>query len=178
MTKLKILLLVIAAFPVSVPVRANSAEFSVYAKPIPNFRQVTEQLFRGGRPSNANLAELKQRGIGTVINLENEPGPVANERRAAEQLGLNFVSSPMSWLTRPEDQQVDNLLSLLADESAFPIFLHCRHGEDRTGLIMGLYRVLVQGWRPADAYKEMLALGFHPSFKALDDYFRERTGMN
>ncbi len=43
---------------------------------------------------------------------------------------------------------------------------------------MGLYRVEVEGWSPEKAYEEMLKLGFHAKFKALDDYFRIRTGFH
>ena len=80
----------------------------------------------------------------------------------------------------PPDLQkfAETLVNLHLDEKNFPIFLHCAHGEDRTGLLMGLYRVEVQGWTPEKAYLEMLKLGFHPKFKALDDYFRDRTGFH
>ncbi|HEX9287824.1 MAG TPA: hypothetical protein VF999_11220, partial [Thermoanaerobaculia bacterium] len=43
---------------------------------------------------------------------------------------------------------------------------------DRTGAIVALYRVVVQGWSRADALREMNEGGFHHSslWRNLDDY--------
>ncbi len=144
---------------------------------IPNFLIVTENLSRGGRPNTGDLAALKsEKNITTVINLENKPPIIQQEKIEADRLGLKFISSPMDAALRPTDQQVNDLLAKLQDSSNFPIFLHCHHGQDRTGLIIGLYRVEVEGWTPAKAYQEMLADGFHSNLVALDKYFRDRTG--
>lgn len=144
---------------------------------IPNFQSVTDQIVRGGRPGNGDLANLQNRiGVRTVINLENKQPIIDQERQTATQLGINFYSSPMSAAARPTDRQVDEILSVLKDQKNFPIFIHCHHGQDRTGLIVGIYRVEVQGWTPAKAYQEMLGLGFHPDITTLDQYFRDRTG--
>lgn len=144
---------------------------------IPNFLQVTDNLFRGGRPNTGDLAALKsEKNIKTVINLENKMPVVQQENKVADDLGLKFISSPMDASVRPNDQQVNQILSSLQDTKNDPIFIHCHHGQDRSGLIIGLYRVEVQGWAPAKAYQEMLDNGFHSSLVALDKYFRDRTG--
>lgn len=145
----------------------------------PNLIQVTDQIYRSGRPGNGDLAELKKdQGIRTVIDLEDSNQVIQQEEKEAEQLGLKFVTSPMSWAIRPKDAEVDQLLNILRDEKNLPILVHCRHGEDRTGLIIGLYRVEVQGWTPEAAYQEMLKLGFHRQLVNLDGYFRKRTGLH
>lgn len=144
---------------------------------IPNFQSVTDQIVRGGRPGSGDLANLQNRiGVRTVINLENKQPIIDQERMTATQLGINFYSSPMSAAARPTDRQVDEILSMLKDPNNFPIFIHCHHGQDRTGMVIGIYRVEVQGWAPAKAYQEMLDLGFHPTISTLDQYFRDRTG--
>jgi hypothetical protein len=56
------------------------------------------------------------------------------------------------------------------------IYVHCLHGEDRTGLVIGLERVFVEGWSPESAWKEMLAFGFHTFYLGLDSYFFTQTG--
>ena len=84
----------------------------------------------------------------------------------------------MDGAVRPSDVQINQILSALADTNNFPIFIHCHHGQDRTGLIIGLYRVEAQGWAPAKAYQEMLVNGFHPNLAGLDKYFRDRTGYS
>lgn len=163
----------------------KNLEFSTYSlqkavhteNAIPNFLEVTNSIFRGGRPNDGDLASLKsEKNIKTVINLENKEPFIQQESRIANNLSLNFISSPMDAMVRPTDQQVNQILETLQNPDNFPIFLHCHHGQDRTGLIIGLYRVEVQGWTPAKAYQEMLANGFHPNLVPLDKYFKDRTG--
>jgi protein tyrosine/serine phosphatase len=48
--------------------------------------------------------------------------------------------------------------------------VHCTHGQDRTGLIIGLYR-LNEGWTKDAAYKEMLVHHFHSSLHGLHEYW-------
>ena len=50
-------------------------------------------------------------------------------------------------------------------------FVHCEHGQDRTGLIVALYRVKVNGWDKPKSEKEMLALGFHKELHGLWEYW-------
>jgi protein tyrosine/serine phosphatase len=56
------------------------------------------------------------------------------------------------------------------------IYVHCKHGQDRTGLVVGLERVLNEKWAPAAAHAEMVRLGFHTSFLGLNEYFEKKTG--
>ena len=145
--------------------------------PIVNFARVTPQIYRGGRPHEAGLKYLKKLGVKTVINLENKEEKIDEELRFASALGLTEISHPMSSLLPPQDLDVDQILSDVNDSSLYPLFIHCHHGRDRTGLIVGLYRVFGQSWGPRKAYNEMLDLGFRPVLYFLNHYFEERTGM-
>ena len=60
------------------------------------------------------------------------------EADEAKQLGLNYINSPISPLSTPKDLQVNDLVAKLQSSTLFPIFIHCQHGQDRTGLIIGL----------------------------------------
>ena len=44
-----------------------------------------------------------------------------------------------------------------------PVLVHCQHGADRTGSMIAVYRVIVQGWSKDDAIREMKegGYGFH-----------------
>jgi protein tyrosine/serine phosphatase len=50
--------------------------------------------------------------------------------------------------------------------------IHCQHGADRTGALVALYRVVVQGWTKEKAVLEMNQGGYHHSalWRNLDDY--------
>lgn len=143
---------------------------------IPNFTEVHPGFVRGGRPTKAGVQFLAKNGIKVVINLENDKKAIANDKQWVEANGMIFISVPMGWLETPPDSTINFILNTLKDTAQWPIFIHCKHGEDRTGLIVGLYRVFEDQWTPDDAYAEMLDLGFHSHLKALDNYFRDKTG--
>jgi protein tyrosine/serine phosphatase len=56
-----------------------------------------------------------------------------------------------------------------------PIFVHCAHGQDRTGLVIGLERVLIEQQAPQAAHDEMVKIGFHTMFIGLESYFERKT---
>ena len=134
-------------------------------------------VYRSPRPTFADLQTLKAQGVKYVLNLENDSAAVANERKWAAQLGLVYISEPMSGFWSPNTTQVNRILGVLADPTKRPILVHCLHGEDRTGLIIGLHRVFHEGVSPAKAYAEMLANGFHKALVFLNHYYEERTGF-
>jgi tyrosine-protein phosphatase SIW14 len=176
-----ILLGVLAFVSVSMPVSravVASERPAVHSSSIEEFHKVSENLYRGGRPEEAGMDYLQSLGVKTIIDLEDTQAAIKAEKAYAKELGLNWISSPMNAGVRPTDKQVDGLMANLQDESLFPIYIHCYHGQDRTGLILGLYRVLAEDWKPSDAYDEMLEYNFHPKYHALDQYFRDRTGYD
>lgn len=143
---------------------------------IPQFSQVTETIFRGGRPDQAGLEMVDQKQVKTVISIDDDVANINWEKGEVARLGMRFISSPMVVARPQTDAQINLILSKLQDPTLQPIFIHCQHGRDRTGLIIGLYRVLIQKWAPKDAYREMLANGYRKELVTLDYYFRKRTG--
>lgn len=156
------------------------------AGPIANFHEVRAGLYRGGHPDGAGLDYLKSLGVKTIVDLEVGdfieafPWDIDTELAEAKKRGITVVREPMSAFEPAAsdrfDKQMDEIEALLADASKGPIYVHCKHGQDRTGLVIGLERVLDEGWAPKDAYAEMLKLGFHPMFEGLNHYFEEKTG--
>ena len=51
--------------------------------------------------------------------------------------------------------------------------VHCKNGHDRTGLVVGMLRVIVDGWDKRHAWREMLDRGYHPELLGLDHVFHE-----
>jgi protein tyrosine/serine phosphatase len=130
--------------------------------PIKNFFQVNDWLYRGAQPKMESFAVLSQQfKIRTVINLRWQPGPVARERKRVEDLGMNFQHVSLNYWTLPNQRDVDAFLKLLDDEQNRPIFVHCLHGKDRTGIMIAMYRILRCQWTLRQAYQEMVACGFH-----------------
>lgn len=145
---------------------------------IPNLQEIAPGVFRGGRPSKRDLRWLqREKGLKTIVNLENRRSPVERERKWAADLGIEYIESPMHWDREPSDEQVDAIHDLMNDPANHPIFIHCKHGQDRTGIVMALYRVFYQNWTPEAAYDEMVDIGFRRFLKALEDYYIRRSGM-
>jgi tyrosine-protein phosphatase SIW14 len=146
---------------------------------IPNLRTVENGIYRSGRPTKVGIAKLRQEmKIQTIINLEDTSYAVENERTWANSLGIKFLSFPMNSMTKPNDEDVKAILAAINDPDLQPVLVHCHHGEDRTGLIIGLHRVFTNGWASEAAYQEMMDLGFHPILWQLNRYFKDQTGYS
>jgi protein tyrosine/serine phosphatase len=146
--------------------------------PAGNFSQVTEGVYRGGRPDQAGVLAWQQMGGKTIIDLENDDEAIASEKAWAEADGVNFISEPMNGLNTPDDNEVNDILAKAADPANQPVFVHCMQGKDRTGLIIALYRVINEGWTPKAAHDEMMSMGFNSILINMDHYFDWKTGFN
>lgn len=127
---------------------------------IPNAGQISGALFRGAQPSAQGLAELKKIGVTTIVDLRGNAGEVRWERQQAESLGLHFVNIPILGWSSPTDSQVAQFLKLFDDPNQ-KIFVHCRYGQDRTGVMVAAYRIAAQNWTADQALLEMNSFGFH-----------------
>jgi len=145
--------------------------------PILRFHQVSPVIARGARPDEQGIAALAQMKIKTIIDLENDEDVVADEIKLANAYGINVISKPMSGFWSPDEKEVNEIEQAITDPGNQPVFVHCEHGQDRTGLIIGLYRVFFEKWKPADAYTEMVDFGFHPLLFLLKNYYEKATGF-
>ena len=141
---------------------------------ISNYHTTAPGITRGGAPSTAGLRALKGLGVHTIIDLRISPKQVKAEKAQAQALGFTWVNLPMGS-EPPTQKQVDTFLAVLARAPGEPVFVHCQHGADRTGCMIGIYRVQVQGWRYADAYAEMRQYGFKPYYTKLADAVKKRA---
>jgi tyrosine-protein phosphatase SIW14 len=128
---------------------------------IKNFRQVHEWLYRGAQPSEAALRQLKEFGINTIVSFRWTLSVILQEKAIVQKLGMNLYNIPLSYWALPNRREIDRFLSIMGDEKNRPIFIHCQHGCDRTGMMIAIYRIAHEGWDVDDAYNEMRACGFH-----------------
>ena len=155
------LALFLACLPVSVA--GEAAHTGLSANGIRRFHRVSENLYRGGQPNPAGFAFLKRQGIMTVVNLRAEN----DERPWVEKLGMKYVQIPLSAWDRVPDSAIRTFFEVLNDPDNQPVFVHCRRGADRTGVMVGLYRIAYQGWDGEQAYREARALGMRWWYRGL-----------
>jgi protein tyrosine/serine phosphatase len=123
-----------------------------------NFGEVTPHLYRGGQPKGTGYQHLKQMGIDIVVDLRLS-GEDA-EKQNVTKAGMRYVSIPWHCLV-PKDRVFAEFLKLLLDNPKKKVFVHCRYGDDRTGMMIAAYRMAVEGWTPKEARKEMKKFGFN-----------------
>lgn len=140
---------------------------SFQALALENFHEVAPGILRGAQPLPSDLDQLHKQGVRTIIKLNSEN---PEEIDQAEARGMTIFDVPLSGFWSPSDSNMAKIEALLDDQALRPIFVHCEHGEDRTGLAIALYR-MHHGWTKDHARAEMLNLGFHPLLLGLDHYF-------
>ncbi|HKR01735.1 MAG TPA: tyrosine-protein phosphatase [Pyrinomonadaceae bacterium] len=146
---------------------------------IPNFHQVNEHLYRGAQPQKGWVEKLTALKIKTVINLRGEDENARLEEAEARAAGLQYFNVPLPGFGRPSDEQVEKVLDLINDPQNWPVFVHCHHGEDRTGTIIAVYRISHDGWTSEQAKKEAKSYGmsrFQFGMKDyIGDYYKRRS---
>lgn len=120
-----------------------------------NFAKVSDALYRGGHPSAEGFAKLKGRGVRTVVSLRT----FNVHRSRLRGLGLRYVHISFK-AGHAEDEDVVRFLKVMADPANHPVFVHCKWGTDRSGLMAAVYRMVVEGWPRDRAIAEMRAMGY------------------
>ena len=142
---------------------------------IPNFHTVAPGITRGAAPTPQGLKALKAQGVQTIIDLRISPRLVRQEAAEAHALGFRFVNLPMGS-DPPTPRQVSVFLATLkAASPQRPVFVHCQHGADRTGCMVGIYRETQQGWAFPKDWAEMRRYGFNPHWALLTGAVRARA---
>lgn len=134
---------------------------------VPNFFMVNRTLLRGGQPTAQGFRLLKNAGVKTVINLRTEDIPIQKERDIVEGSGMKFISMPTYLVQEPTTEQFKQFIAAVQNQVNQPIYVHCQQGRDRTGTMIGAYRVACNGWKADAAFTEMYDKGFRPGFAPL-----------
>ncbi len=143
-------------FSVSLLLSLTQAEVK---EPLPNFQQVNQNLYRGAQPPAEGLKILASKGIKTILNLRGASDETRAEEQQARALGMKFINLPLPPLSKPDFTQVDQALALINDPANQPVFVHCKHGEDRTGTVIACYRMTHDHWNDEQAITEAKQFG-------------------
>ncbi|MCA1631688.1 MAG: tyrosine-protein phosphatase [Acidobacteria bacterium] len=149
-------------------------------KELPNFHEVSASLFRGGQPGPGGLRKLAARGVKTVINLRGDDKLMIDEEREVKSLGMRYFNLPLSLGGRPTRGQIARALALIDAPENQPVFVHCRKGADRTGVVVAAYRITHDHWTGEEAQREAdkYGMGWWQRGKKdfIRDYFRDGGG--
>ncbi|MEN6336689.1 MAG: tyrosine-protein phosphatase [Phycisphaerales bacterium] len=139
---------------------ATAAAATAWAAPVErpglsNFYKVSDDLYRGAQPTAEGVQQLQALGVKTVINLRDGD----TDKGLSIPPGMAYELIRMTaW--HASDDDVVQFLRVMSDKSRLPAFVHCLRGADRTGMMVAIYRVAVQGWDKEQAIAEMTEGGF------------------
>lgn len=161
---------------------------TVVAHGVPNLAQVNATVWRSGqittREGWEHVRQVTRAKRLHVLKLNFEAEGSDDLARALglevhavsiePQADRDVWNAAQSAFTRPDPALVRQALELLERATTEDVWLvHCTHGQDRTGLIVGMYRVLHEGWTKERAYAEMRAHHFHPALLGVYHAWRE-----
>lgn len=132
-----------------------------------------QKVYRGGQPSRDGWKYLKSVGVKTVIKL-NFPDEGLDDHPDFTVIDCAMPPKDI-WqaVGKPDPVMVSSALHALTDQNNWPVFIHCLHGQDRTGLMVGMFRVKFDGWTKDEAYAEMMQFGFHPELVGLTEIWEQ-----
>ncbi|MBT5094679.1 MAG: hypothetical protein HOM21_10570 [Halobacteriovoraceae bacterium] len=140
---------------------------------IPNSHTVgsADAIVRGMAPGS-KVAELVEEGFTDVLIFKSQTRSEVDDE-VAELLALGIKSQQIHKISFPwrrfesyqsacqKTVQALKLFREIQADSDRSLFFHCTVGEDRTGHLTGLWRMLNQNWSAARAFRaEMCARGF------------------
>jgi len=126
-----------------------------------NHHEVGGGMWRANQPSPDRLAELKEQGFKTILNIRGtQPGVCYYdlEKDACEKLGLVMHDLPFGSREAPYVDRIERVVKIF-ETMEFPALLHCKSGADRAGLMSVLF-LLIHEKRPFEEAIEHLSLKY------------------
>ena len=134
-----------------------------------NLYQIDEGVFRSEQPDKLDFAQLEKLGITEVLNLRRWH----SDDKEAKNTNLILYHVPMR-AGKVKENNVVQALKIIQNRKG-NILIHCKHGADRTGLIVAMYRIVFQNYTKEQAIKEMTegGFGFHSIYKNIIEYIQQ-----
>jgi len=154
---------------------------TTYTEGVPNLVKVNNEVWRSGQPTTLAQWQFLHNdlGINYDIKLNFESEGSDKDAIAAGITVYTFSIQPegdkdiwdniLNTFVEPDETTLNEIESAI--EFGSGVLVHCTHGQDRTGLVIGRYRVLHDNWSKNVAYSEMIANNFHPDLMGLMYYW-------
>jgi uncharacterized protein (TIGR01244 family) len=136
---------------------------------LPNGAQPFEGIVTSGQPTPEQFDRLDDAGIQTVVNLRphSEKG-ARNDRRRAEQMGLQYINIPIAGAEDLNRENVERFHDALQDHPAL-FLVHCS-SSNRVGAIFALRAF----WLQEKSAEESLEIGRRAGLSSLEEAVRDR----
>lgn len=144
------------------PPAPSYTEAAAHGHALHNVIPVTDKLLSGSVPEeDAGFAELRQRGVRTIISVDGAPPDLDLARRH----GMRYVHLPIGYhgLTVERQQQLARVIRDLPG----PIYLHCHHGRHRGPAAAASAAVVLGALTPEEGTSLLLRAGTSPDYPGL-----------
>jgi tyrosine-protein phosphatase SIW14 len=133
-----------------------------------NLYKITDSLYRSEQPTQKEFAYLKAIGIKSVLNLR----ATHSDTNLTQQLTLKDYSVQITT-SNFSDKEIIEALKIIK-YAPKPLLVHCKHGSDRTGVVIAMYRIVFQNWSKEKALDELLngGYGFHIQYHNIPTYIK------
>jgi protein tyrosine/serine phosphatase len=125
---------------------------------IDNFGCINANFYRGAQPERGDYKALAELGVKTIIDLRDDWRKEA--KGLVEASGMKYVLIAMDDRGKPTEAQIQEFMKTANDPANQPVFVHCKGGRHRTGLVTAIYRMENDGWTAEQAYDEMKEFDF------------------
>lgn len=129
--------------------------------PIRNFSRASGTIFRGAEPSEDGLEFVRSLGIKSVIDLRKPGEGPDREQAQAHESQLYYFNIGTGYI-HVSDHVIAAFLAVVLNPQHQPVFVHCNDGIDRTGALIAIYRIAVEGWPLDWALTELESHNFRP----------------
>jgi protein tyrosine/serine phosphatase len=122
-------------------------------------------IYRGPSPqSKSDFQDLENLGIKYMLNLQSgEPllkdGSPLIESLTGDLFGIRIYSHPLGEILPPNQEELEDAFNFIVNHG--PVYIHCKTGVDRTGMVCAYYKMTFFNWSKKQAVNEMKALGMH-----------------
>ena len=132
---------------------------------IGNGYKVDALVWRGAQPEPAAWPLLAAAGCRTILDLNSSGDAIREQDRLIAPAGMLYYALDWSGFWPPPSlekvQRAMALIDAMVTTSGTPVFVHCQHGSDRTGVVCACWRIHHDGWDFDDAMHEAFtSLGF------------------
>lgn len=133
-----------------------------------NLFKVNDSIYRSEQPGLDAIKYFDSLGIKSILNLR----AGHSDSNVLSTGNLNYYNVQMRT-GRFTDSEIIQALRIVKDAPK-PLLVHCKHGSDRTGVVIAMYRIIFENWTKEKATDELVngSYGFHHIFVNIPAYIK------